>query len=245
MFNFQPIFAVDWESVIGILFFVLYGVGQLLGNRQEAKAKQKPKPPRPPQPPRQEPIAVDLAEPVAAKPRNQEEALRSEIEDFLRRAQGKPPKPKPEPERRRPEPRPELDFPQRPQYQPSQQRKSRPVPTSPAPPRKSLRPLQQDSAAQMRQESVGEHVTRHLSTSDIAVHAEALGDELELTDERLEERLKAKFEHELGSLGQREEQRVKQTAKQDMAAEISAMLRSPAGMRQLIIANEILRRPEI
>ena len=94
----QPLFGAAelWEMILGSLFFILYIIGQLVGNRAEGKAKPKRKPRKaPPKPKVQVPAG-------AAK--NQEEALRSEVEDFLRRAeagkQEKKTSPKPRPQRR-------------------------------------------------------------------------------------------------------------------------------------------------
>lgn len=71
-----------------------------------------------------------------------------------------------------------------------------------------------------------------------------LGEEVGLADDRLEEHLRAKFDHQLGSLRQQEAEPRAPEEVSALAAEIHQMLSTPAGLRQLIIANEILNRPE-
>jgi len=229
-----PLLAAGaFETIISVIVFILWIAAQWIGSRNnEAKGKKQPQP-RP-----QQPQPVDMAEGVPQLndprmgnqgmgnggagnqgPRNQEEALRSEVEDFLRRAQGKPPQPRPmpQPEQRQKPPR---------TLQPE---RSRPV-----------TPVARQSS--LRNEGVSEHVARHISTQDMATHTESLGAEVATADDQLEARLHEKFDHDLGRLEYRETDTKQQ--KVDMAAEVAAMLRSPEGMRQLIVANEILRRPE-
>ena len=91
--------------------------------------------------------------------------------------------------------------------------------------------------------SVAEHVATHVGehSRNIGQHAEHLVDELAQTDERVEARLHQKFSHSVGRL-QHEEVAERDTSS-GISHEISQMLAKPEGMRQLIIANEILRRP--
>ncbi len=232
LITLQPLLAADiFETVIGAIFFILWIAAQLFGGRKNAKKKQPL--PRPQQP-------VDMAEGLpqlrnqgmgnqgmgnqgpANQPVNQQEdALRSEVEDFLRRAQGKPPKPTPQPLRQ-----------QKPSRPPERKRPAAPL-------RKSPVRLKEHS---LRNEGVAEHVSRHISTQDIAAHTQTLGAEVATADDQLESRLHETFDHKVGSLEHRD--LAKKSKKIDMAAEVAGMLRSPEGMRQLIIANEILRRPE-
>ncbi|NOZ40466.1 MAG: hypothetical protein GXP24_09600 [Planctomycetes bacterium] len=247
-----PLLAAGaFETIISVIVFILWIAAQLIGSRNnEAKGKKQPQP-RP-----QQPQPVDMAEgvpqlnerrmgnegmgnqgmgnggmgnrgPGNQGPRNQEEALRSEVEDFLRRAQGKPPKPRPmpQPEQRQKPPR---------TLQPERSRPVTPVARQSSGSGPSSPPLRSDG--------VSEHVARHISTQDMATHTEALGAEVATADDQLEARLHEKFDHDLGRLEYRETDTKQQ--KVDMATEVAAMLRSPEGMRQLIVANEILRRPE-
>ena len=227
----QPLFAAaDFiQLLIYGIVFLFWVFGQLLGNK---KNKKQPRP-RP-----QQPQPVDMAEgmpelrrpgpgnrgpgnrgPGNPGPINQEDALRSEVEDFLRRAQGKPPKSKPTPQPVR-------------QREPLRPKRKKPL----------IPVVAKEKRPTLRSEGVAEHVSRHISTQDIAAHAQTLGAEVATADDQLESRLHKKFDHEIGHLEHRE--RAVKGPEVDMAADVAAMLRSPEGMRQLIIANEILRRPE-
>ncbi len=225
------ILAADFlETAIPIIFFVLWTVGQLLGNGKKKKQQQKQKDARRPRPPQPvDPQAANRAGGGAGPPKR-EDALRDEVEEFLRRAQGKPPREK-VPAERGPSGR---QQPKRPKLKE-------------APPRKPVRqlvPLKPVAAeTDMRSEGVAEHVAKHLSTADIVAHSQALGDDVGLADERLESRLHETFDHQLGNLQHREVE-VSTSPQNDLAIELVEMLSSPEGMRKLILANEILRRPE-
>lgn len=195
----SPIFAAGWgELIVVLIFFMISALGQLLS------AKNKPGRPRPPRP--QGDRAPRKGEELADK-------LRSEVDDFLREMQGKPPKPKQAPVR----PKPIM------------------VKVEP--------PVPAEQGSDLRRESVRKHVSKHLSTADIAAQSAKLGEDVGLADERLELHLHEKFQHKLGALEHRE--RPAEKAKETRADDIGQFLRSPAGMRQAIIASEILRRPEI
>jgi len=205
----QPLLAADlFETIVGVLFFILWIAAQLLGGRKEAQQKKQPRP-EPQQPP-----PIDLAK-GAPPPRNQADALRGEVEDFLRRAQGKPLAPQQQKPPRPPQPAPKKLV-------------------SAAPPKKNT----------FRSEGVAEHVARHISTQDIAAHTKTLGAEVATADDQLEARLREKFDHNLGRLKPTDTSQDDKPPSVDMAAEVAAMLRSPEGMKKLILANEILRRPE-
>ncbi|TWU21895.1 hypothetical protein [Bythopirellula polymerisocia] len=96
----------------------------------------------------------------------------------------------------------------------------------------------------LRSESVREHVRRHISTVEIAQQTSKLGEDVGLADERLESHLQQTFEHKLGAL-EHQVRPAEPKHQNKRADDIAQLLRSPAGMRQAIIASEILRRPEI
>lgn len=197
-----------WEMVIGIIFFILYIVGQLMsasekGKKEPARGKRV----RPPQPADEKGRGGQA---IAPQPAGQEAALRQEVEDFLHRAQGKPPRKAPrtrQPEKAKPEP--------------------------------AIRSL-----VNLQRESISEHVEKHLSSKRLADHADRLGDQVAMADDRVEARLHKKFDHRLGSLQQQERPEDNRPKKDNIAAEIAAMLKDPKGMRQVIIAQEILQRPK-
>jgi len=234
--------AADWwEIAVGVVFFVLYGIGQLLGAREEAqKKKARPLRPKPQLPQAPQPGAL-------GGPPNQADPLRAEVEEFLRRAQGKPAgqqrpaQPKPvRPQRQRAaqqqplEPRPIESRPIE-----GAQREATSRPSQPARPPQPARPAQ---LVDLRRESVVEHVARHVNTLDIKEHTSHLGEEVALADDHLEAHLQETFSGQLGSLQHREREVVEQGP--SIAEEIRNLISQPTGMRQLIVAHEILRRPE-
>lgn len=181
-----------------------------------------------------------LQPPRNQPPRKQEDALRSEVEEFLRRAQGKPPQQAPI----RAEQPPKRPAPQR--AEPHEQTRTLVSKEQRAASQgQSTRSRQTPSERRnLREEGVAEHVAKHLDTQDIAAHSNALGEQVGMADERLESHLQEKFDHELGQLKHRETPADAKSPADDFASELVAMLREPEGMRKLIIANEILRRPE-
>ena len=245
------------ESVLPIIFIVLYGLSQLMGGKKNKPQRGKdPRPRQVAQPGNQPPAG---AHPQAGGgPVGMEEVLRKEVDEFLRRAQGKPPRPEPP----KPEPKPRevgagrLEAAPR-RLKPAQERPAlgRLEQSRPEKGRleKGRRLVQQRPAKQagrptarptvkVRGTGVSEHVAEHISSSsrEISQHAENLGEVLAQTDERLEDRLSKKFDRDIGQLKHQEVDKVE--ARVDIAAEIAEMLSKPSGMRQLIIANEILRR---
>jgi len=227
-----------WQVVFGIIVFVLYSIGQLVNAKEQAK-KKPAQPRRPQRPPGQAPQGQALAgqKPPAAGQNNQEEALRREVEDFLRRAQGKPPK---------------RELPARPQSKPKPRKQKSRRPT--AGQLESSAQLLPSEAAQpathlgqeghMREEGVAEHVASHLSSKQMIEHAKHLGEQVVLSEERLESRLHQKFDHQLGSLKQQKKSTAPAARELSAAEEVVELLKKPGGMRQLVIAQEILRRPE-
>ncbi len=236
--NVQPIVAADIiQMIFGIIVFVIWIVGQILGSREQAKRKQRPQRPRQPRP--VAPADQGMAPPQQG-PRNQEDALRSEVEDFLRRAQGKPAEPKSAPQQSKP-----IARPIRRPSESDQPRRKQPVRQVQRP--QQARTLEPDRPGSIRSEGVAEHVELHITTDDITESTRSLGATVANADDEVELRLHEKFDHSLGRLERRQTE-VDSTTKStndstDIAAEVAEMLRKPEGMRQLIIANEILRRP--
>ena len=149
-------------------------------------------------------------------PRSLEEKLRSEVEQFLRKVQGEQP-----------------EQAQRPPVVPQ-----RPFVVKTEPTTQSVLELEP------ARESVQEHVSKHMSTADVTQHIRTLGAEVGQADEKLQAHLQQKFQHQVGSLEYRQKHAELQRPHNKAAAEIVALLRSPVGMRQAVLASEILRRPE-
>ncbi len=121
-------------------------------------------------------------------------------------------------------------------------------------PRKQKQTKARQRAAQqrdrdLRHESVAEHVKSHIDSSDIAEHAEHLGDRIQSTNQRVASRLQKKFEHDvskiddLPSVQDDHVASVTQGAVSQAAKDLVAMFRSPQSVRQAIMISEILKRP--
>ena len=89
--------------------------------------------------------------------------------------------------------------------------------------------------------SFGSSVTADVQ--GVAQHAQSLGADIAQTDERMQEHLRQKFVHQVGAIAPTTSVQ-RQATGSPAAAELRAMLARPGGARQLIIASEILRRPE-
>jgi hypothetical protein len=86
------------------------------------------------------------------------------------------------------------------------------------------------------------------AVTEIRQEVSHLGEAVITADKQFDVQLQQKFDHQLGSLRQQQ-----LTPLQDPrlappvdtpASQIVAMLTNPAGVRQAIVVNEILRRPE-
>ncbi len=245
---FSFLLLADVEDVIKaispIIIMVLWGVMQLMSGRP----KQNP-PPRPREVPPQP--AAPLGQ--AGQPRpplTLEETLRREVDEFMRRAQRREPEPPKRPQQK-PQSKPQ------PAGGPSREgRPARPGGARQDQPTRRLveaaRPLseQQESAQPARKPptgaSVGAHVAEHVgrSTEALAAHAKHLGAQVAQADERLEEHLQKKFSHQLGALEHRDERPEVKAKRSVIAQGLFDMLAKPGGVRQVIVAGEILRRPE-
>ena len=77
----------------------------------------------------------------------------------------------------------------------------------------------------------------------VAQHTQNLGVDVALADERMEDHLRERFAHQLGALSPTTKVQ-RQATGNPAAADLRALLSRPGGASQLIIASEILRRPE-
>ncbi|MBL9164903.1 MAG: hypothetical protein JNL18_19395 [Planctomycetaceae bacterium] len=242
--------------VMPIIFVVIYGVAHLVGALQQEKKKREQRPPQ------RDPLELELdrpqraggvperAEPVRGKPATLEETLRREVEEFLKRAQGQPSTP---PQAKRP-PSP----PRQRSSAPSQ--KSRPQQSAEPPTRRLVDDPQ--SVTNRKAEPVLEVVRTGAPTgaavdayvaeqmrgvAAIGQHAQRLGEEVAQADDRMQAQLQQKFDHRVGTLAPSSASTI---SPQDVSPGSSAarafreLLARPGGMRQMVIANEILRRPE-
>jgi hypothetical protein len=250
------------QALLPIIVAVLYGIAHLVGALQQEKRKAAAKSrPAPPQefganpPAERKPVA-------AANQPTLEETLRREVEEFLRRSQGQPAQSgrnDQRPPQRSPQPaaRQRPASAQRPRQadqrarQPEQPRRlvdtPRPEPTRSMPSVQSqtLRPS-------IGPGPLGAGVTQYVAeqmrgTQELVQHAQSLGSDVAQADERLQSRLQQRFVHQVGTLAPLSTATSDQrpaAAGASAAQELRALLSRPAGVRQVIIASEILRRPE-
>jgi hypothetical protein len=211
--------------LIFILFIVISVVGQIAAKWREAqeqarrRAGQRPLPrPAPAPAPR-----------AAGQPRAGagQDPLKDEIGEFLRRAaerrgaaQGRPgPPPPPPPPQARPA------------QMPAARRVEEPIDVEIVEVRP---PLSRRPTKQVRQP---------LGTPRTA--AEALGHDIEQADERMAEHLHKVFDHDVGTLRHAQSSvQVHGPLPQTTAAGLAAMFSDPTRLRQAILMNEILQRPE-
>lgn len=255
------------STIVGLLFLLFWVIGQLAGAKKGVqpppKARQ-PVAPRPPQPDAQ--AGPKRAQPAAADP------LRDQVEEFLRRAgqQRKAGQPGPAQAREAPAGRAPVNPRRRPAAAAEDkieilvgdkpaERKRQPLaeplrsveqPGGAGPPPAASQPRTLKRSADLRHESVAEHVAEHVDASMQAMgeHSARLGRRVVQADEKFDEQLHTKFDHEVGTLAERHAKRMKdEESKPEVAtpaAQIVAMLTNPEGVRQAILLNEILRRPE-
>jgi hypothetical protein len=236
------------SGLLPIILFVLYGIAQLVGNLQQEKRKAPPRP-RPVQPPQEFGGVKAAPNAVPGNQPNLEETLRREVEEFLRRAQGQQPQqqqrkgqPRPAQRPQRGAQRPTLPQarrqPEQPPKAPEQPRRlvetQRPEPAAPIAPVGASRPLSTPSP-------LGTGVSLHSQT--LVDHAHALGADVALADERMEAHLRQRFEHQVGAIAP-SATLAQRAATATAAQQLRTMLSTPESVRQIIIASEILRRPE-
>ncbi len=99
-----------------------------------------------------------------------------------------------------------------------------------------------------RRESVASGVQKNLDNSRLKRHAEKLGEEVGLADDKLDARLHQKFDHQVGHLASQAIGGVESTSKARVPVKSKTlllnMLASPQSVQQAIIMSEILSRPE-
>ncbi|MCX7427565.1 MAG: hypothetical protein NTW96_18290 [Planctomycetia bacterium] len=236
-------------DVFGVIVFVVVAlitiIGQVLTKQREAKAAQ-------------ERLARRQAAAAGAPPQPQPQAqppkaaeLEDEIGEFLRRAaRGRsgqePNRPGPAGQRQPAQGmRPPAAVPPR-----------RPMP-QPQPSRLAPRPVVAEVVGESLPPATGqrvrEAVTKDLDTSELKRHAAELGSGARAVHEVVEQRLGEKFSREVGTLGAESRKkpvaaRKAKTPLTDMpatsAAGFAALLANADSIRQAIVLNEILQRPE-
>jgi hypothetical protein len=245
------------QGLAPIIFVILYGIAHLVGSLQQEKKKAPPRPR--PAPPQNFGGAREAGGAAGGNQPTLEETLRREVEEFLRRAQGQAPQQaKNQPQRPQ-----QRTAPQRPSLaQTRSGRQGEQRPKAPTPPRRLVEarptepqaPLSAPLSEQQPRPSyaptplgagVAQHVAEHLrSTQELVQHAQHLGADVALADERMQEHLRQRFVHPIGTLAPVTTSVERRLAGTPAARELRELLARPSGVRQLIIASEILRRPE-
>lgn len=164
-----------------------------------------------------------------------------DIEEFLKRAA----------ERRRQQQAPGKVPPQR--QSPPPQRQAPPQQRQSPPPRPIQKPMIIDDIEVMDDpyagETVAEHVQAHIRTDDVTEHASHLGEEVAARDDRVEERIHKKFDHDVGNLESKPSAQDTTTAVTEQrinedASALFTMLLNPKTVAQSILISEILKRPD-
>lgn len=97
------------------------------------------------------------------------------------------------------------------------------------------------------QESIDEHVRRHIDVSDIVEHVDHLAEDIEQADERMDAHLDEVFDHDVGKLGSGKgatDELNRSTRSNKATTGLLRMLQDPASVRQSIVIAEILKRPD-
>lgn len=236
------------EAAVVIILMIVGGLSKVM------TAKPKPKPPLRPAPPPPNPGAPAGQ---GGQPLTLEESLRREVEEFMRRAQGREPAAPPKPS---PQPLPQRTSPQRtvasrPGARPAAQRPPERRAAARPPSEPTVRRLTDAPGAQTTAQSpgtsaplgsgVGQHVAEHLGGSQaLAAHAQSLGANVATADERMVAHLQQKFAHQVGALQQQDTTTQTRPIRSPAAQALVNLLKQPGGMRQVVLASEVLRRPE-
>ncbi len=229
-----PLAAADVGEIIGVIVFILFVlvsvIGQLIAKVQEAQ--------------REAARRARAGQARAAPARHG--TLEDEIGEFLQKSA----------QRRAPE-RTSMPAP------PSAPTASRPLGpplSSPARPSAPLPPPAVPIAEPVLEaevlgdrDSVADHVRSYLAGGRFTRETTELGSEVAQADEKMEQRLRQAFEHRLGRLGTMggvtasvqpaPAPETPSAAPGGIAAELAAMLRSPASMRQAVVLSEVFTRP--
>jgi hypothetical protein len=240
MIHAAPLLALDVETLLSIVVFVIIGLSSVISQILAKQRGGQDKLGQPPPPTPQAGAPPDGLPPRKAKG----DSLGDEIADFLRRAaknvqemqQQRPPQGRqrqaaaqPRPAQNRvPSPRPPVS-----QRQPS--------------------PVQAEIVESARRpvgQGLQQKVAKDIDTSDIVQRVRQLGEETRQATAKLEKGVKDTFDHRLGTLAVQSAataQKPANTPSQPLpataAAGFAAMLADAESLKNAIIINEIIQRP--
>ncbi len=232
----QPLFAAaDFVHVAIMLVVLLLGVMKQLFDASNKSAKKNAKSMAPALPPQK-------TQPLPPKPSamagQQADGLRSQVEEFLRRAGQTPSSQQPQTAQQRPVSEIEILVPEPTRTLVEARSVTQSQPAT---------PNRQRGIRRLKRQSVSEHVAETVTAGaqTLAEKADQLGQRIANEDQQFDRELKAKFDHTLGTLT---ESGTTQTsagppATDTPAAQIAALLANPSGARQAVVINEILQRP--
>lgn len=231
------LFAADagfWLSILfPLIMFIVWLLNQAIG-----RAAQPPNPPRDPRRAGQPP---QPARPAQAR-------VDEEIEAFLRRAAQQ----RGAAAQRPTAPASPAQTPQPAAPRTLVTRGERIAPLRPADSAVQVEVVEEsdEGTPEMHSMTVAEHVQRHLDTRDFQQRASSIT-KVDQADEQLQQRLHQAFDHNLGTLAAKEQAQqaaaaasAAATATKVTAGGVYAMLKDPNSLRNAIILQEILRRPE-
>jgi hypothetical protein len=229
MFDFVLLAAIeDWlKFAIPLVFFIIYALNQLLTASKSKAATTRENPPRrrpegaerPLQPSRQQ----------TAQPTGGQAQLNAEIEQFLKRAG----------ERRG-----------------DRMRRESPVKPAPkSPPKPPPREQPRDAESPRREfDNLATSVEKHLGDRGFKQRAEHLADDIVRADQQMEDHMQKAFSRKVGTLSEggaiadvpvTDSSPVAVTEHSETAVALAALLSNPQTLKQMIVLNEILTRPEI
>ena len=216
----------DWIGLIVPIVLFLYAMIQLL--LAKAPQPQQKRPRRVPGEPVERPL-----NPPPPKPGEQQTQLNAEIEEFLKRAG----------QRRQRSQR---------QKEPTLKSPPKPAPRTIAAPAKTAPPPAPPPTQPREISTVSESVEKHLANRGFGQRAEHLADDIVRADAVMEEHVKSAFNRKVGRLGGAETSApaapvtdVEPTVvAADPATAMATLLANPQNVRQAVILNEILTRPE-
>jgi hypothetical protein len=250
----HPILAVDiGEILVGLVALIFVIIRQLLEANKNAGVNRV-KPPPIPQPQPQNPNKAPGPAPAAGQ---QADPLRAQVEEFLRRAGRQPQQNQPRPQSAPTSQIEMLVKPSQPDehrstVQPLRQAEWRQTPASiAATPQSAAGTERARNAARgkpRKRKSVAEHVAEQVTSraDSLGAQASKLGQRIATEDQQFDTKIKAKFDHTVGTLGGSESPvTVEQISPSNdsMAVQLVAMLANPIGIQQAVLVNEILRRP--
>jgi hypothetical protein len=235
--------AADWLNIAIFLVIGFIWVMKKLFDLNKEAAVKRVAPPAGARPVQQRP-QPGIEKPIAAGGQ-QADPLRSQVEEFLRRASR--PQAGQAASSQRPPQRPQQPAGENEPVSEQQARAAQRRPAgspSPAAPSAKQRP----ASGTKKRQSVAEHVAERVAAREksVAEHTSRLGQRIVADDQQFDEQLNAKFDHTVGTLAgsiNPVAQEASPPPADSPARRIAEMLANPDGVRQAVILNEVLRRP--